>query len=121
MSEKTLIERLVIVLSTLAAQFAAACEEVTDADVTAVVKTRHLARLAGYVGDAVLNAKQTDDTPHERAVVVGDLLTILRQLESDERRMLDTRRAAIARMQLTITAGTIAQVLAVADETEVAA
>lgn len=120
MNEKTLIERLVIVLSTLAAQFAAACEEVTDADVTAVVKMRHIARLSGYVGDAIINAKRTDDTPSERARVIGDLLTILRQLESDERKMLDTRRAAIARMQLTVTSATIAQVLVVADETEVA-
>ena len=121
MREMTLIERLLIVLATLATQFTAACEEISDADVAGVLKARHLARLAGCVGDSIINAKQTDDTPHERAVVVGDLLTVLRQLESDERRMLDTRRAAIARMQLTVTSATIAQVLAVADKTEVAA
>ena len=119
--KETLIERLVIVLATLAGQFAAAIEEVNDADVAGVLKARHIARLAGYVGDAIIAAKRGDDTPHERAVVVGDLLTILRQLESDERRMLDTRRAAIARMQLTVTSATIAQVLAVTEEKEVAA
>lgn len=118
----SLIELLTMILAALMAQAQAAVGEITDVDVQAVVTLRQLQRVAGYVADAIVQAKTGNDTPHARAKVVRDLLDILMQLESDERRMLDTRRARIAQRQLSVTSAAIAQVLAVVgDEAEVAA
>lgn len=118
----SLINRLVMILATLMAQAQAAVGEITEIDVQAVVTLRQLQRVAGYVADAIVQTKTGNDTPDARAKVIRQLLTILRQLESDERRMLDTRRARIAQRQLSVTSGAIAQVLAiVGDEAEVAA
>lgn len=118
----SLIELLTMILAALMAQAQAAVGEITDVDVQAVVTLRQLQRVAGYVADAIVQAKTGNDTPDARAKVVRQLLTILRQLESDERRMLDTRRARIAQRQLSVTSAAIAQVLAVVgDEAEVAA
>lgn len=118
----SLIELLTMILAALMAQAQAAVGEITDVDVRAVITLRQLQRVAGYVADAIVQAKTGNDTPDARAKVVRQLLTILRQLESDERRMLDTRRARIAQRQLSVTSGAIAQVLAVVgDEAEVAA
>lgn len=118
----SLIELLTMILAALMAQAQAAVGEITDVDVRAVITLRQLQRVAGYVADAIVQAKTGNDTPDARAKVVRQLLTILRQLESDERRMLDTRRARIAQRQLSVTSAAIAQVLAVVgDEAEVAA
>lgn len=118
----SLIELLTMILAALMAQAQAAVGEITDVDVQAVVTLRQLQRVAGYVADAIVQAKTGNDTPDARAKVVRALLTILRQLESDERRMLDTRRARIAQRQLSVTSAAIAQVLAVVgDEADVAA
>lgn len=118
----SLIELLTMILAALMAQAQAAVGEITDVDVRAVITLRQLQRVAGYVADAIVQAKTGNDTPDARAKVVRQLLTILRQLESDERRMLDTRRARIAQRQLSVTSAAIAQVLAaVGDEAEVAA
>lgn len=118
----SLIELLTMILAALMAQAQAAVGEITDVDVRAVITLRQLQRVAGYVADAIVQAKTGNDTPDARAKVVRQLLTILRQLESDERRMLDTRRRAIAERQLSVTTATLAQVIAVVgDEAEVAA
>lgn len=118
----SLIELLTMILAALMAQAQAAVGEITDVDVQAVVTLRQLQRVAGYVADAIVQAKTGNDTPDARAKVIRQLLTILRQLEHDERRMLDTRRARIAQRQLSVTSAAIAQVLAVVgDEAEVAA
>lgn len=112
-AEMTLIDELVVVLATLAAQMSAAVAQITDANVGAVVSVRHLARLATYVSNSVAVAKASNDTPPERARIVASLLATLRQLEADERVQLDTRRAVAAQHELSITSATIAQVLAV--------
>lgn len=120
-TELTLIEKLVVVLSTLAAQLQAAVAEISDVNVGAVVSVRHISRLMTYVANSVAVAKATNDTPQERARIVSSLLATLRQLESDERMQLDTRRAVSAQHELSITTATIAQVLAVVGDEEVAA
>lgn len=118
----TLIECLAMVLATLAAQMTAAVAELTDENVGAVVSVRHIARLMTCVSNSVAVAKASNDTPQERARIVSSLLATLRQLEADERMRLDTRRAASARQELSITTALVAQVLAiVGDWTEVAA
>lgn len=118
----TLIDRLRVCMSAASRLATAAVDGIRDGDVSGVITARQAHRCAGYIGDAVLAAKRSDDTPRSRAKVVRDLLTILRQLESDERRMLDTRRRAIAQRQLSVTTATLAQVIAVVgDEAEVAA
>lgn len=118
----SLIELLTMILAALMAQAQAAVGEITDVDVQAVVTLRQLQRVAGYVADAIVQAKTGNDTPDARAKVIRQLLTILRQLEHDERRMRDTRRARIAQRQLSVTSAAIAQVLAVVgDEAEMAA
>lgn len=120
-TEVTLIEKLVVVLATLAAQMSAAVEEINDANVGAVVSIRHIARLITYISNSVAVAKASNDTPPERARIVSSLLSTLRQLESDERMQLDTRRAVSAQHELSITTATIAQVLAVVGDEDVAA
>lgn len=120
-TEVTLIEKLVVVLATLAAQMSAAVEEINDANVGAVVSIRHIARLTTYISNSVAVAKASNDTPPERARIVSSLLSTLRQLESDERMQLDTRRAVSAQHELSITTATIAQVLAVVSDEDVAA
>ncbi len=114
--EATLIDRLVVVLSALTGQLRAAVNEISDANVGAIVSLRHLCKLIGYVSDAIAAAKLGNDTPAERARVVKRLLGTLRQLESDERLRLDTRTAVSAQTELGITSATIAQVLAVTSE-----
>lgn len=120
-TEVTLIDRLVVVLTTLAAQMSAAVEEINDLNVGAVVSVRHIARVMTYVSNSVAVAKASNDTPQERARIVSSLLSTLRQLESDERMQLDTRRAVSAQHELSITTATIAQVLAVVGDEDVAA
>ncbi|KFI58132.1 hypothetical protein [Bifidobacterium choerinum] len=120
-AEMTLIDELVVVLATLAAQMSAAVAEINDANVGAVVSIRHIARLITYISNSVAVAKASNDTPPERARIVSSLLSTLRQLESDERMQLDTRRAVSAQHELSITTATIAQVLAVVGDEEVAA
>lgn len=120
-TEVTLIDRLVVVLTTLAAQMSAAVEEINDANVGAVVSIRHIARLITYISNSVAVAKASNDTPQERARIVSSLLSTLRQLESDERMQLDTRRAVSAQHELSITSATIVQVLAVVGDEEVPA
>ena len=115
-TEETLIDRLVVVLSALTGQLRAAVNEISDANVGAIVSLRHLCKLIGYVSDAIAAAKLGNDTPAERARVVKRLLGTLRQLESDERLRLNTRTAVSAQTELEITSAAIAQVLAVAQE-----
>lgn len=119
----SLIERLTMILAALMAQAQAAVGEITDVDVRAVITLRQLQRVAGYVADAIVQTKTGNDTLDARAKVIRQLLTILRQLESDERRMLDTRRAASAQIELSVTSAAIAQVIALCGDgtTEVAA
>ncbi len=114
--EFTLIDRLVVVLSALTGQLRAAVNEISDTNVGAIVSVRHICRLIGYVSDAITTAKAGNDTPPERTRVVGGLLGRLKQLEADEGLRLNTRTAASAQTELTITSAAIAQVLAVAQE-----
>lgn len=116
--EPTLIDRLRVCMSAASRLATAAVDGIRDGDVSGVITARQAHRVAGYIGDAVLAAKRSDDTPHARAKVVRQLVAILRQLESDELRMLDTRRRAIAQRQLSVTTATIAQVLAVVGDGE---
>lgn len=122
-AQPTLIEALTMVLATLAGQLTAAVGEITDENVAAVVSVRHIAKLITYASNAVAVAKAGNDTPRERARVVASLLATLRQLEHDERSMLDTRRAASAQIELSVTSAAIAQVIALCGDgtTEVAA
>lgn len=114
--EATLIDRLVVVLSALTGQLRAAVNEISDANVGAIVSLRHLCKLIGYVSDAIAAVKMSNDTPPERARAVNRLLFALRQLESDERLRLNTRTAVSAQTELEITSAAIAQVLAVTSE-----
>lgn len=114
--EATLIDRLVAVLSALTGQLRAAVNEISDANVGAIVSLRHLCKLIGYVSDAIAAVKMSNDTPPERARAVNKLLFTLRQLESDECLRLNTRTARSAQTELAITSAAIAQVLAVAQE-----
>ncbi|MGO5044108.1 hypothetical protein ACTQ4N_01945 [Bifidobacterium animalis] len=115
-TEETLIDRLVVVLSALTGQLRAAVNEISDANVGAIVSLRHICKLIGYVSDAIAAAKLGNDTPAERARVVKRLLGTLRQLESDERLRLNTRTAVSAQTELEITSAAIAQLLAIAQE-----
>ena len=113
-----MIERLVIVLSALAGQMSAAVAELTDENVGAIVSVRHIAKLTGYVVDAVAAAKVSNDTPPERARIVSRLVSTLRQLEADERQRLNTRTAVSAAQELSLTSALIVQVLAVVGDGE---
>lgn len=122
--EPTLIERLTLVLSTLSAQLDAAIKEIDDTNIAAIVSIRHLCRLIGYISDAVVAAKSTNDTPADRARVARRYLAQLRGQAEQERMMMNGRRAEAARIELGITTAAIAQFLALiseADETEAAA
>ncbi|MCH4859609.1 hypothetical protein LF916_01695 [Bifidobacterium pseudolongum] len=122
--EPTLIERLTLVLSTLSAQLDAAIKEIDDTNIAAIVSIRHLCRLIGYISDAVVAAKSTNDTPADRARVARRYLSQLRGQAEQERMMMNGRRAEAARVELGITTAAIAQFLALipeADENEVAA
>ncbi len=122
--ELTLIERLTLVLSTLSAQLDAAIKEIDDTNIDAIVSIRHLCRLIGYISDAVVAAKSTNDTPADRARVARRYLSQLRGQTEQERMMMNGRRAEAARVELGITTAAIAQFLALipeADENEVAA
>lgn len=111
-----------MVLATLAGQLTAAVAEIADANVGAVVSVRHLCRLMGYVANSIAVTKASNGTPAERARIVRSLLSTLRQLEADEQMRLDTRTAASAQQELSITSALTAQVLAVVgDGTEAAA
>lgn len=122
--EPTLIERLTLVLSTLSAQLDAAIKEIDDTNIAAIVSIRHLCRLIGYISDAVVAAKSTNDTPADRARIAGRYLAQLRGQAEQARMMMNGRRAEAARVELGITTAAIAQFLALipeADENEVAA
>lgn len=122
--EPTLIERLTLVLSTLSAQLDAAIKEIDDTNIAAIVSIRHLCRLIGYISDAVVAAKSTNDTPAERRRVARRYLAQLRGQAEQARMMMNGRRAEAARVELGITTAAIAQFLALipeADENEVAA
>lgn len=122
--EPTLIERLTLVLSTLAAQLDAAIKEIDDTNIAAIVSIRHLCRLIGYISDAVVAAKSTNDTPADRARVARRYLAQLRGQAEQAHMMMNGRRAEAARIELGITTAAIAQFLALipeSDETEAAA
>lgn len=122
--EPTLIERLTLVLSTLSAQLDAAIKEIDDTNIAAIVSIRHLCRLIGYISDAVVAAKSTNDTPADRARVGRRYLAQLRGQAEQARMMMNGRRAEAARIELGITTAAIAQFLALipeAAENEVAA
>lgn len=122
--ETTLIERLVLVLSTLSSQLDAAIKEITDENIGAIVSVRHLCRLVTIVSDSIVAAKATNDTPADRARVARRYLAQLRGQAEQERMMMNGRRAEAARVELGITTAAIAQFLALipeADENEVAA
>ena len=122
--EPTLIERLTLVLSTLSAQLDAAIKEIDDTNIAAIVSIRHLCRLIGYISDAVVAAKSTNDTPAERRRATRRYLAQLRGQAEQARMMMNGRRAEAARIELGITTAAIAQFLALipeADENEVAA
>ena len=122
--ETTLIERLVLVLSTLSSQLDAAIKEITDENIGAIVSVRHLCRLVTIVSDSIVAAKATNDTPADRARVARRYLAQLRGQAEQERMMMNGRRAEAARVELGITTAAIAQFLALipeADETEAAA
>lgn len=122
--EPTLIERLTLVLSTLSAQLDAAIKEIDDTNIAAIVSIRHLCRLIGYISDAVVAAKSTNDTPAERRLCARRYLAQLRGQAEQARMMMNGRRAEAARVELGITTAAIAQFLALipeAAENEVAA
>lgn len=122
--ELTLIERLTLVLSTLSSQLDAAIKEIDDTNIAAIVSIRHLCRLIGYISDAVVAAKSTNDTPADRARIARRQLAQLRGQAEQARMMMNGRRAEAARVELGITTAAIAQFLALipeANETEAAA
>ena len=122
--EPTLIERLTLVLSTLSSQLDAAIKEIDDTNIAAIVSIRHMCRLIGYISDAVVAAKSTNDTPADRARVARRYAAQLRGQAEQARMMMNGRRAEAARIELGITTAAIAQFLALipeAAENEVAA
>lgn len=115
-THETLIERLVMVLGVLSTQLDAAINEITDENIGAVVSIRHLSRLIGYMSDAVVAAKSTNDTPSDRVRIARRYLGILNVQAESARLALNGRRAEAARIELGLTTAVIAQFRALIPE-----
>lgn len=115
-THETLIERLVMVLGALSAQLDAAINEITDENIGAVVSIRHLSRLIGYMSDAVVAAKATNDTPSDRVRIARRYLGVLNGQAESARLALNGRRAEAARIELGLTTAAIAQFRALIPE-----